>query len=132
MHIRIESAVPRSHLHYRGVERCALILGDRTADGYTVRRFVPVPNRHTAPEHRFSVVLSDAAFLLGDATKSIIGVVHSHAHGDPMPSRIDLTSIEDGYIGAVFCGLTITSWYERNNPLLTATVSFVTGEGAVA
>jgi proteasome lid subunit RPN8/RPN11 len=107
-----------------------LMIGERTADGFTVRRFVPIPNRHADPAERFTILTEDVRWLVGDS--EVIGAIHSHPHGVTMPTDADLRGIEDGYIGAVFAGNTITSWYTRNNPLRSVKVSFLTAEGAAA
>lgn len=132
LHIRFDCTIPRHDLRYRGIERVALLIGEKTDDGYTVRHTVMVPNRHKMRAGRFAATMNDAEYLLGSMVADMIGAIHSHPHGDMSASAADLAEIGPGYIGGVFCDGSVTAWYMQNRPLHHVRVSYRGAEWAVA
>jgi proteasome lid subunit RPN8/RPN11 len=70
-------------------EGCGLLVGDGAG---TITRFVPITNAAASPT-RF--VLEPAEQLAAEqaieaAGEEVVGVAHSHPHGDPVPSSTDI------------------------------------------
>ncbi len=70
-------------------EACGLIAGV----GAQAQRIIPAPNGAADPRRHFEIehaALVKAMFEIEAAGLSLIGIYHSHPHGDPIPSATDI------------------------------------------
>lgn len=130
MDIRFHCSIPRRELAYRRRERVAVMIGKRHGNSIDVEYIVPVPNVAKVPADAFAVRVADVRMLAGDLADHIVGAIHSHPNDEPMPSKADLHGIRDAWVGAVFCGHRITSWYAKDR-LIDPRISFPVIDQAV-
>ncbi len=97
-------------------EEVGVLIGRRFGPYACVRSCVPVPNRSSTPEERFTVWESDLPALRVSDGK-VIGFAHTHPRGQAYPSRDDMDGLGPGMLGAIWCSNGNVSWYDRSGAL---------------
>ena len=97
-------------------EEVCVLIGRRFGPYVCIRSCVPVPNRSSTPEDRFSVWESDLPVPAFEDGK-IIGFAHTHPHGQAYPSRDDMDGLGPGMLGAIWGSSRDVSWYDRSGSL---------------
>lgn len=85
-------------------EVCALVIGKKRGDTFTVTDVLNVANRHKDGENHFEVGKKAALNVLqrrGYTEKDLIGSLHTHTRGGADPSYDDCYFIPDGMLGIV-------------------------------
>lgn len=88
-------------------EACGLIGGV----GDMATQIIPIPNVSSDPQRQFRLderVFIETVYYLQQQSAEIIGIYHSHPHGDPLPSSTDLQEAAYPDIAYLIIGLSGT------------------------